>query len=277
MQDNSNSDSTELWHMRLGHLSEGGMKKLYKSQLLKGVKTCSLEFCKFCVYDKQRRVSFKPGAHTSKNVLDYVHSDVWGPIKHTSIGVAHYFVSFLDDYSRKVWVYFMKQKFEVFRIFKQWKAKVDNQTGKKVKYFRSDNGTEYKDRSFLQFFQDEGITGHFSIKRTPEQNGVAERMNRTLLECARCMRLNAGLSKSFWAEAINTACYLINRSPSAGIDYKIPEEMWSRKPVFFSVMKIFGSPAYVHLPVEERQSKLDPRSKECIFLEYEDGVEGYRL
>ena len=113
------------------------------------------------------------------------------------MGGAHYFVSFIDDYSRKVWVYFMKQKSEVFRIFKQWKAKVENQTGKKLKYFRSDNGTEYKDISFLQFCQDEGITRHFSVKRTPEQNGVAERMNRTLLERARCMRLNAGLPKSF--------------------------------------------------------------------------------
>lgn len=270
------NDDTDLWHMRLGHLSEGGMRELHKRGLLHGVKTCKLEFCKYCLYGKQRRVSFKTGVHTSKSILDYVHSDVWGPIKDVSMGGAQYFVSFIDDYSRKVWVYFMKHKLEVFDIFRQWKARVENQTEKKLKYFRSDNGKEFKNNKFLEFCKDEGIIRHFSVKRTPEQNGVAERMNRTLLERARCMRLNADLPKKFWAEAVNTACYLINRSPSAGIDHKIPEEVWSGKPINFSVLKVFGCPAYVHIQNPER-SKLDPKSKECIFLGYEDGVKGYRL
>ncbi|KAK3013045.1 hypothetical protein RJ639_008246 [Escallonia herrerae] len=131
-----------------------------------------------------------------------------------------------DDFSRKVWVYFMKHKSEVFNVFKQWKARVENQTGKKLKYFRSDNGMEYKDEEFLQFCKDKGIIKHFSVKRTPEQNGVTERMKITLLERARCMRLNADLPKSFWAEAVNTACYLVNCSPSSVINHRVPEELW---------------------------------------------------
>ncbi|KAK3028831.1 hypothetical protein RJ639_038658 [Escallonia herrerae] len=246
----SSNDNSELWHKRLGHLSEGGMLELHKCKLLQGVKSCKLDFCKFCVFGKQKRVSFKVSSHTSKGVLDYIHSDIWGPIKHISNGGARYFVTFIDDFSRK--------------------------TGKKLKYFRSDNGMEYKDEEFLQFCKDKGIIRHFSVKRTPEQNGAAERMNITLLELARCMRLNADLPKSFWAEVVNTACYLINRSPSSAINHQFLEEVWSGKQVNFSAMRIFSCLAYVHLQNEER-SKLDPKSKECIFLGYEEGVKGYRL
>ncbi|KAK3008579.1 hypothetical protein RJ639_014578 [Escallonia herrerae] len=171
-----------------------------------------------------KRVSFKAASHTSKGVLDYVHMDVWGPIKHVSNGGAHYFVTFIDDFSRKVWVYSMKHKSEVFDVFKQWKARVKNHTGKKLKYFRSNNGMEYKDDEFLQFCKDKDIIRHFSVKRTPEHNGVAERMNRTLLEQARCMGMNASLPKSFWAEVVNTTCYLINRSPIFAINHQVLKE-----------------------------------------------------
>jgi transposase InsO family protein len=90
-------------------------------------------------------------SHTSKGVLDYVHSNVWGPVAVPSNGGAHYFVNFIDDFSRKVWVYFMKHKSKVFTIFKQWKAQVENHIGRRVTYLRSNNGLEYKDTTFLEF------------------------------------------------------------------------------------------------------------------------------
>ena len=130
--------------MRLGHIDECGMLELHKRNLLKGVKTCKLDFCKYCVYGKQHRVSFKTGSHTSKGVLDYTHSDVWGLV--SSHSDAQYFVSFIDDYSRKVWIYFMKHKSDVFSIFKKWKAQVENQIGRKIKYLRTDNGLECRDK-----------------------------------------------------------------------------------------------------------------------------------
>ena len=98
----SSTDDTKLWPMRLGHIGERGMLELHKRNLLKGVKTCKLDFCKYCVYGKQHRVSFKTSSHTSKGVLDYIHSDVWGPVSVSSHSNAQYFVSFIDDYSRKV-------------------------------------------------------------------------------------------------------------------------------------------------------------------------------
>ena len=105
---------------------------------------------------------------------------------------------------------------------------------------------------------------------------MAERLNRTIGEIARCIRLNARLRKVFWAEAMNMACDILNRSPRVVLDGKVAEEVWTGKEVDYLLMRIFGCPAYVHIPIEER-SKLDSKSKKCIFLRFEKGVKGYKL
>ena len=129
----SKSDSTVLWHMRLGHMGERGMMELHKRNLLKGIKTCKLDFCKYCVFGKQNKVQFKIATRKTKGVLDYVHTDVWGPITVASLGGSMYFVSFIDNYSRKVWVYFMRHKSETFVKFKLWKAEVEKPDREKDK------------------------------------------------------------------------------------------------------------------------------------------------
>uniref|UniRef100_A0A2N9HZR4 CCHC-type domain-containing protein n=1 Tax=Fagus sylvatica TaxID=28930 RepID=A0A2N9HZR4_FAGSY len=238
----SEDDDTLLWHMRLGHM----------------------------------KVRFKTATHKTKGILDYVHSDIWGPVRTPSKGGAQYFMSFIDDYSRKAWVYFLKNKSEAFAKFKIWKAEVENQTGRKIKCLRTDNGTEYRDGDFLKFCEEHGIKRHFTVRKTPQQNGVAERLNRTITETARCLRLNAELPKIFWAEAVDMACYIINRSPRVALDGKVAEEVWTGQEVDYSFMRIFGCPAYVHISGEDR-SKLDPKSKKCIFLGFKKGVKGYKL
>ena len=119
-------DNTTLWHMRLGHIGENGMLELHKRKLLKGIKTCKLELCKYCVFGKQNKVQFKIATHKTEEILDYVHTDVWGPVQISLLGGSVYFFSFIDDYSRKVWVYFLRHKSETFVKFKLWKAKVEN-------------------------------------------------------------------------------------------------------------------------------------------------------
>ena len=121
----SESNSTVLWHMRLGHMGEHGMMKLHKRNLLKGIKTCN-DFYKYCVFGKQNKVQFKTTTHKIEEVLDYVHTKVWGPVRVASLGGSMYFVSFIDDYSQKVWVYFMRHKSEMFATFKLWKAEIEN-------------------------------------------------------------------------------------------------------------------------------------------------------
>ena len=109
--------------MQLRHMGERGMMELHKRKLLKGIKTCKLKFCKYCVFRKQNKVQFKTTTHKKKWILDYVHTDVWGPVQTASLGGSVYFVSFIDDYSQKVWVYFIRHKSETFDKFKLWKTK----------------------------------------------------------------------------------------------------------------------------------------------------------
>ncbi|CAL8118972.1 unnamed protein product [Prunus armeniaca] len=149
-------EKTKLRHHRLGHISQKGLQELHKQGLLEGVSSCKLDFCEYCVLGKQRKVSF-----TSSS------ADVWGPAPTKSNGGARYFVTFMDDFSRKVWVYFMKQKSEVFAKFKEWKTETENQTGRKIKYLRSDNGGEYTSNEFTNYCKQEGITRHFIVKKNP--------------------------------------------------------------------------------------------------------------
>ena len=269
------NDVTKLWHMRLGHMSEKGMHLLSKQGFLGKHGIGKLEFCKHCVFGKQKRVSFSTATHRTKGILDYIHSDLWGPSKVPSHGGSRYMMTIIDDFSRKVWVYFLKHKNDTFTTFKKWKTLVETQTGKKVKKLRTDNGLEFCNGDFNEFCSNHGIARHKTIPGTPQQNGVAERINRTLLERARCMLSNAGLwhRHDFWAEAASTACYLVNRSPHSALNFKVPEEIWSGNPVDYSNLRIFGCPAYAHV----NDGKLDPRAVECIFLGYASESKGYRL
>jgi hypothetical protein len=168
----------------------------------------------------------------------------------------------------------MKRKDEVLKIFLKCKKMIETQSDRKIKTLRSDNGGEYRYDPFLKVCQDEGIVRHFTVRETPQQNGVVERMNRTLLEKVRCMLYNAGLGKAFWAEAISYASHLINRLPAAANEGKMPMEVWSGKPCTdYKYLHIFGCSAYYHV----RESKLDPRAKKALFMGFSTGMKGYRL
>ncbi|KAL0285043.1 UNVERIFIED_CONTAM: Retrovirus-related Pol polyprotein from transposon TNT 1-94, partial [Sesamum angustifolium] len=202
------------------------MTELHKRNLLHGVKSCKLDFVSFVFFENRLKLVSRLENTKTERFLD-VYTDVWGPIREQSLGGSLYYVTFTDDFFRKVWVYFLKQKTEIFAKFKLWKAEVENQTGRKIKYLISDNGTEYTDSQFQEFCEEHGIQRYFSVRKTPQQNGVAERMNRSLTERARCLRLNVGLPKNFWVGAVSMACYLINRSPRASLGRKVAEEVWT--------------------------------------------------
>ena len=256
-------------------MSERGLKILDEKGLLCGLTKVTLPFCEHCVTSKQHRLKFNKSSSRSKSTLELIHSDVWkAPVK--SKGGAEYFVSFIDDYSRRCWVYPIRKKADVFLTFKVFKAQIELEAEKKIKCLRIDNGGEYTSDEFKNFCKEEGIKRQFTVPYTPQQNGVAERMNRTLLDRTRAMLRTAGLAKSFWAEAVKTACYVVNRSPSTAIELKTPMELWSGKPANYSHLHTFGCLAYVMFNTQEI-TKLDSRSRKCIFLGYADGVKGYRL
>ena len=193
-----------------------------------------------------------------------------------SIGGAEYFLTFIDNRTRYVWVYPMKHKSEVFDRFLEWKVMVENASGHKLKVLRTDNGGEFTSTKFEEFLKSKGIRHERTIPKTPEQNGVAERLNRTLVETVRSMLLDSKLPQKFWAEALSTATYLWNRSPTKAIEGMTPHEAWTKEKSQVKHLRVFGCDAYVHIPKDERQ-KLDSKIRKCIFLGYGKETKGYRL
>ena len=189
---------------------------------------------------------------------------------------AKYFLLFIDDFSRKVFVYILQNKTEVTAFFAQFKALVENQTGRKIKCLRTDNGTEFCNKQLSKILMESGIQHQTSVPYSPQQNGVAERMNRSVVERARCMLFHAGLPKIFWAEAVTNAVYLINRSVCSAISGCTPEEVWTKKKPDLSNLRVFGSRVLAQIPKEKRQ-KWDSKAKEYIFVGYLENTKGYRL
>eukprot|EP00253_Pinus_taeda_P006863 PITA_06863 len=157
--------------------------------MVEGMSNSSLDFGIYenCVYGKQNRVSFPSGSKRAKKILELVHSDVFGPVKVPSLGKSVYYVSFIDEFSRNTWICFLKKKSKVFDRFKEFKALVENQTEKKIKVLITDNGGEFCNKEFEEFCKKCGIARQRTTPYRPQQNGVAERMNKTLMERERRM------------------------------------------------------------------------------------------
>lgn len=168
-------------------------------------------------------------------------------------------MSIVDDYSRRVWTYSLKTIDEATAKFKEWLLLTENKSGYKVKHLRTDNGLEYLSKEFKGLCTQRGITSHLKVPGTPQQNGVAERMNRTLLE-SETLILNAGPPKTFWGEALATTTYLVSRCPSSVINFKTPVELWSESSADYSNLRIYGCLAYAHV----KQDKLEPRVLKCV-------------
>lgn len=190
-----------------------------------------------------------------------------------SLGGCKYFISFIDDFSKKVWVYFLKSKDEAFDKFREWKLEVETQTEKKIKCLRTGNGLEYCNNKFDQFCKQSRVKRHRTCTYTPQQNGVAERMNRTIMDKVRCMLAETGLRPEFWSEATSTAVYLINKTHGSSIEFDLPEERWSGGKVDLSHLRKFGCSAYVH----RVQEKINPRAVKGVFVGYPFVVKGYRV
>ena len=265
---------TELWHSRLCHIGLNNMKVLAGKGLVSKEEIRVLDFCENCVMGKAKKVSFNVGKHNSEYVLSYVHADLWGSTNVTpSLSSNKYFLSIIDDKTRKVWLYFLRSKDETFDRFCEWKELVENQQNKKVKCLRTDNGLEFCNLKFDAYCKDHGIESYMTCTYTPQQNGVADRMNRTIMEKVRCMLNESGLGEEFWAEAAATAAYLINRSPASAIDHNVPEELWLNKKPGYKHLRRFGSIAYVHVD----QGKLKPRALKGIFIGYPSRTKGYKI
>ncbi|GKC19614.1 putative ribonuclease H-like domain-containing protein [Tanacetum coccineum] len=258
-------DESKLWHRRLGHVNFKTMNKLVKRNLVRGLPSKTFEndyTCVACQKGKQHKASCKT-KHVSSisQPLQMLHMDLFRPTFVRSINHKTYFLVVTDDFSRFIWVFFLATKSETSGILKKFITKVKNQLNHKVKVIRSDNGTKFKNREMDEFCGQKGIKREYNVARTPQQNGVAERKNRTLIEEARTMLANSLLPTVFWAEAVNTACYVLNRVLVTKPHNKTPYELIIGRALSISFMRPFGCPVTI-LNTLDPLGKFDGKAEE---------------
>jgi hypothetical protein len=201
---------------------------------------------------------------------------VCGPIPSFSISGYVYYVSFIDDYSRKTWLYLLKSKDEVFIKFKEFKSLIENLSERKIKILRSDNGGEYTSKEFVNFCKDVGIKRELTTPYNPQQNGMAERKNRTIMEAVKTMIHDQDLSMFLWEEATMTTVYVQNRLSHSALGFRTPKEMFTGKKPEVGHLRIFGCPIFIHISKEKR-NKLEPSGKKEISVGYCEVSKAFRI
>ncbi|UYV64540.1 hypothetical protein LAZ67_3001142 [Cordylochernes scorpioides] len=273
--------SLDIWHQRMGHVNPIKLTQMFENNVFEDdikirEKPDSL-LCEACIYGKQNRKVFH--ASTSPNSTypgELIYSDVCGPMSKRSPGGSLYFVSFKDDFSRFRVAYFIRHKSDVLEKFKEFVKRVRTETGNKIKRFRTDNGTEFLNKNFSDYLKSLGIVHELTAPYTPEQNGIAERDNRTIVESARCLLHGRKMPLELWAEAVNTAVYLLNRCTTKVLGNSTPYEIWYKRKPSILHLKTFGCNAYVHIPKDNRK-KLDKKSIRTFFVGYTETNKNYRM
>ncbi|GJW92572.1 ribonuclease H-like domain-containing protein [Tanacetum coccineum] len=273
-------DEAVLWHRRLGHVNFKNINKLVKGNLVRGLpsKTFKLDHsCVACRKGKQHRASCKKiEERTVREPLELLHMDLFGPVSVESINKKKYCLVVTDDCSKFSWVFFLAYKDETYDMLHDLIVGLENRLRHKVKTIRCDHGTEFKNQLMNEFCAKKGIKREYSIARTPQQNGVAERKNRTLIEAARTMLADSLLPIQFWAEAVNTACYVLNRVLVTKPQLKTPYEILMGRSPNISFMRPFGCSLTI-LNTLDHLGKFDGKSEEGYLLGYSTNSKGFRV
>ncbi|GJV73397.1 putative ribonuclease H-like domain-containing protein [Tanacetum coccineum] len=263
------NDEVVLWHRRLGHVNLKNINKLVQGNLVRGLpsKTFKIDHsCLACNKGKQHRASCKKiEERTVREPLELLHMDLFGPVSVESVNRKKYCLVVTDDCSKFSWVFFLAYKDETYDMLHDLIVGLENRLRHKVKTIRCDHGTEFKNQLMNEFCAKKGIKREYSIARTPQQNGVAERKNRTLIEAARTMLADSLLPIQFWAEAVNTACYVLNRVLVTKPQMKTPYEILMGRSPNISFMRPFGCPLTI-LNTLDHLGKFDGKSEEGYLL-----------
>jgi transposase InsO family protein len=268
-----------LWHRRLTHVGMMNLHKLIKGEHILGLTNVHFEkdrICSSCQAGKQVGVH-----HPHKNVmttnrpLELLHMDLFGPIAYISIDGSKYCLVIVDDYSRFTWVFFLQEKSQTQETLKIFLKRAQNEFGLRNKKIRSNNGIEFKNSQIEGFLEKEGVKHEFSSPYTPQQNGVVERNNRTLLDMARTMFDEYKTPDRFWVKAINTACYSIKLYLHRILKKTSYELLTGKKPNV-SYFRVFGSKCFI-LIKRARKSKSAPKVVEGFLLGYDSNTRAYRV
>ncbi|PKU64958.1 Retrovirus-related Pol polyprotein from transposon TNT 1-94 [Dendrobium catenatum] len=269
----TNSSST-VWHARLGHPNNKIFNTLVSR--ISNMQHIPSDFqCQACSMAKSHKQTFKNRQSVTTHPFELIHSDVWGPIPTSCSNNFRYYVVFIDDFTKFSWIYFMRTKNETFSCFKNLLSMIYNQFNKTPKTLRSDSGGEFLGNEFTNYLNSLGIHHQLSCPHTPEQNGVAERKHRHLLDITRTLLIASGLPNSFWTDALSTANYLINRLPSKTIALQTPFQKLYNNPPDYDNLRTFGCLCYPWLQPYAKD-KLSPRSQPCLFLGYSTNHKGYK-
>lgn len=270
--------SAELWHKRMGHFHHAALLNLQKKDLAIGLPHIESELpnCNSCQYGKQTRLPFQQATWRATEKLQLIHTDVCGPQRTPSLNGSKYYIVFIDDFTRMCWIYFLRFKSEVAGVFFKFKQWIENQSGCKIQVLRSDNGKEYTSNEFNKFCEETGIEHQLTAPYSPQQNGVSERKNRTIMEMSRCMLHEKNLPKEYWAEAANTAVFLLNRLPTKAVNGKTPYEAWYGYKPLLKNLKVFGCLCFTHVP-QIKRDKLDKKAEPGVFIGYSLISKAYRV
>ena len=269
-----------LWHRRLAHVNMRALQNLLTGghiRGLTGVKFAKDRVCRACIEGKMHDTSHPSKTIiSSKRCLELLHMDLFGPPSYASLGGKKYCLVIVDDYSRYTWVYFFKHKSETQEVVIEFANEVQRQHNEKILYIRSDNGSEFKNYTLNEFLGEEGIRHQYSAAYTPQQNGVAERKNRTLIDAARTMMAEFKSPYNFWAEAISTACHATNRLYLRKGLNKTPYEILTGNKPDIKYFHVFGCKCYI-LKKGMRLSKFESKVDEGIFVGYSANSHAYRV
>jgi hypothetical protein len=271
-------NNLQKWHERLGHLNVNEILKMNNANNMFNTNSAEKNFtCEACIYGKQCKFTYNKSLRNGQLTPGHlVYSDVCGPMSQSSVQRAKYFVLFKDAASSYRYVYFIKHKSDVINYFKEFDAIVKNKFGHHVRILHTDNGTEYVNGEFKEYMKKYGIEHECSAPYTPEQNGRAERELRTIVESARSMLYARDVPIYLWAEAINCAVYLLNRTTSSQTPNKSPHEIWTGDKPDLKHVRTFGCTGYVHIPNQLR-TKFNKKSKNLILVGYQGNTNNYRM
>lgn len=265
-------------HRKMGHRDPAAIRKMISDGSIENIEIieCGIkEVCDVCMKGKMSRLPFpKKSMNESSAVLDLIHTDVCGPMRTATPSGKRYLVTFIDDFSRFTFIVLLTHKSEVENTMKQFIALCENKFGRKPKMIRSDRGGEYTSKELITYLKSHGIQIQLTAADCPQQNGTAERKNRTLMEMTRCMLIDANLSDNFWGEAIATANFIQNRVITRTTNIT-PYERWNGIKPGINEFHIFGSKCFVHV-LPAKRGKLDNVAIEMIFLGYDENSKAYR-
>lgn len=272
-------DEAWRWHSRFVHQSFNSLRKMSRTSMVRGLPVVDHveQLCEACIAGKHRRAPFPAAAKfRATTPLELVHGDVCGPISPLTHGGKKYFLLLVDDFSRFMWMNLLKSKDEAAAVIRRFQAEAEKESRQPLRVLRTDRGGEFTALDFAEWCAERGVQRHLTAPYSPQQNGVVERRNQTIVGATRSMLKAMSVPAEFWREDAMNAVFVLNRSLTRSLDGMTPFEGWyGRKPnVHF--LRVFGCRAYVK-ETKPGLKKLDDRSRPMVMIGYEHGSKAYRL